>query len=117
MLLGISCYTHFLTLSFCISTHYILYKYVKSTWPSYKKTCTFVHSLIKRFKLYLKQQEGKRTTELKLRLSVCSICSLLILKRIHESMSNDEKSAINTAQFVCYDLTLQNMPQLIRSKN
>lgn len=32
-------------------------------------------------------------------------------------MFNDEKDAINEAQFVCYHLTLQNMPELIRSKS
>lgn len=77
----------------------------------------FSSYLNQKIKIAFKTAGEEKPAELKLGLRVCSICSLLILKRIHKGMFSDEKNVINTAQFVCYHLTLQNMPELIKSKS
>lgn len=77
----------------------------------------FSSHLNQKIKIVFKTAGEEKPAELELGLRVCSVCSLLILKRIHKGMFNDEKNAINAAQFVCYHLTLQNMPELIRSKS
>lgn len=89
----------------------------ENTWPSSKKGMSFSSYLNQKIKIVFKTAGEEKPAELKLGLRVCSMCSPLILKRIHKGTLNDEKNAINAAQFVCYHLTLQNMPELIRSKS
>lgn len=93
------------------------YRNIWKTWPSSKKYMSFSSYLNQKIKIVFKTAGEEKPAELKLGLRVCSMCSPLILKRIHKGTLNDEKNAINAAQFVSYHLTLQNMPELIRSKS